>query len=390
MGARDGSVDDATAPFDASAPDASTPDASGVDATVSDGAPADGPSAEGGATDADSSAALNDGGAGQVAYAYVGTFLGGLWGFAIDTATGQPQQIGDAALHTGTVYGLAADPNASLLYGLDGTAAIRGYRMGDGGELTALQGFPMATNTPPSTIAIDQGGVYAYVGAGDGIHVYEIIAASGALQEVQNSPFARDTSPYYLAVSPSGRSLYAMGAGIRGYTIAADGTLTELAVDAGVPNPFGALVLHPSGAFLYSSGGGVYGWRVDPTTGALSPLPGSPFSTDVSSDTGATDLAFDSTGRFGYATSFATGHLTEFDVDAATGFLTPRAPAKSSGAYSVAVDPGGSFVLVGNDDEDAFSIFRLDPTTGALTPSTGSPFPGTGLQPEPLVVRLPR
>jgi 6-phosphogluconolactonase len=195
--------------------------------------------------------------------------------------------------------------------------------------------------------------------------------------------------------APSGRFLCASESGtggIRTYSIAANGTLTDVtgaaAVGAGTLLA-GALVFHPSGAFLYSSGGGVDAWHVDVATGALSPVEGSPFRADVASDPQATDIAFDSTGRFAYATDFATDHLTVFDVDAAAGSLSARpATHATPSPYSVAVAPSGRFVFVGNDDANEFSIFLVDPATGALTPSQGSPFPGTGLQPEAVIVRL--
>ena len=50
--------------------------------------------------------------------------------------------------------------------------------------------------------------------------------------------------------------------------------------------------------------------------------------------------------------------------------------------YSVAVDPAGRFVYVGNDDANLLSVVSLDPATGALAPIADSPFAVNGLQPE--------
>jgi 6-phosphogluconolactonase len=50
--------------------------------------------------------------------------------------------------------------------------------------------------------------------------------------------------------------------------------------------------------------------------------------------------------------------------------------------YSVAIDPAGRFVYVGNDDANQLSAFSLDAATGTLNPIAGSPFTANGLQPE--------
>lgn len=77
---------------------------------------------------------------------------------------------------------------------------------------------------------------------------------------------------------------------------------------------------------------------IDASTGALSPVPGSPFATDTLS-------------------------------------------------VEVAVDPSGKFVYVANGDPPAnnISAFAIDPSTGALTPVPGSPF-AVGPNPQSIVV----
>ncbi len=410
----DGGVLDATVPSDAgdaTAPqglDARSDDGDAADARVEDagasdaqGATSDDATAEAASRDAALDAGASDDAAqtASVAYAYVGTYLGGIWPYSIVTSTGVPTLLGDAAVDFGAeINSLAATPSGTLLYAVDGAGqgAIRGYRIGVGGALSPLTGFPMSMGAVPIALAIDAGGVFAYVSAADGIHVYEIIYASGTLHEVDGSPFARTVAPYYVAVDPSGRFLYGAAAGgIHIYSIAVTGTLTETSQSpaGGDSLVIGALVFHPSGRFLYASGAGgsgLNGWSVDPTTGGLMLLAGSPFSLDVTSDIFATDLAIDRTGESAFATSNSDGHLTAFDVDASTGFLSRRLVLDAGGAaYSVAVDPGGRFVFVGIDDADIFGVDAFDPVSGTLTPVQGSPFTGTGLQPQAVIVDAP-
>jgi 6-phosphogluconolactonase (cycloisomerase 2 family) len=78
-------------------------------------------------------------------------------------------------------------------------------------------------------------------------------------------------------------------------------------------------------------------------------------------------------------------HVSGFTIDAGTGILTevPHSPFDAKPApYSVAVDPAGRFVYVGNDDDNHISAFAIDQATGAPTPVDHSPFDAIGLQPE--------
>ena len=98
-------------------------------------------------------------------------------------------------------------------------------------------------------------------------------------------------------------------------------------------------------------------------------------------------VAVDPRGQYLYASDFL-GTVTGYSIDASTGAFAavPGSPFNAQPLpYSVAVDPAGRFVYVGNDDSDEVSVFSLDRATGALTPITGSPFAARGLQPEIVV-----
>src|SRR5207237_6410788 len=114
-GAADGNPQ-ANAP-DGGLADAPLVDGGALDATVTgdDATAPSGPdaradaAADGAAPDA---RAANDASAeAGTAYAYVGTFLAGIWGYSIDTSTGTPTLIGDAAVDFGAqIYSLAVYP----------------------------------------------------------------------------------------------------------------------------------------------------------------------------------------------------------------------------------------------------------------------------------------
>ena len=121
---------------------------------------------------------------------------------------------------------------------------------------------------------------------------------------------------------------------------ASTGALTVLS-QMTIPNYY--LVVHPSGKYLYASSptnsnrGNVLGFHVDRNNGSLTPLPGSPYATSGSYPR---SLVIDATGRFLYLVNVFgdTSDASEVDgyaIDPATGSLTfvPGSPF-SAGPYS--------------------------------------------------------
>ena len=137
-----------------------------------------------------------------------------------------------------------------------------------------------------------------------------------------------------------------------------------------------ALADAAGGPFLYSANPdptnpSISGFSIDPTSGILSPLSGSPFPLPVSHY-----IAADLTGAYLYVTSGAS--IVGYGINATTGALTalPGFPVSTgANAYSITIDPTNRFLYVANDGAASVSGFTLDTTTGALTPMAGSPFP---------------
>jgi DNA-binding beta-propeller fold protein YncE len=145
------------------------------------------------------------------------------------------------------------------------------------------------------------------------------------------------------------------------------------------------MAIDPTGKFLYVGylnegvGGGVDAYLIDGTTGALSSIPGAPFS--VGDGVGPGSLAIDSSGKFLIVTlnqsaGSAPGNcLAVLAINAGTGALSsvsgsPFAPATYCGP--VIADPseptiyvGTGGVLTGPTTVDVLSVTQ---TTGALTP----------------------
>ncbi|HEY4000897.1 MAG TPA: beta-propeller fold lactonase family protein, partial [Candidatus Xenobia bacterium] len=86
--------------------------------------------------------------------------------------------------------------------------------------------------------------------------------------------------------------------------------------------------------------------------------------------TGTTSLQVK--GRFVYA-AVSTGSVAAFIVDPSSGALTPTTGVSTPSAFGLAADPQGRFLYVTNDNPGTVSGFRINPVDGTLTPVPGAP-----------------
>jgi hypothetical protein len=83
------------------------------------------------------------------------------------------------------------------------------------------------------------------------------------------------------------------------------------------------------------------------------------------------------TAGFAYVANNNSNNVSAYTIDGATGALTPIPGSPfPAGLYpdSVTVDPTGQFAYVANAGSNNVSAYTIDGTTGALTPVPGSPF----------------
>jgi 6-phosphogluconolactonase len=128
--------------------------------------------------------------------------------------------------------------------------------------------------------------------------------------------------------------------------------------------------------------GNVSGYTIEPSTGALTPIANSPFA-----GFNSVSVAVGPRGKFAYVANQGSspdfsGTVLGYKIDPSTGALTPIAgspfPANAL-PFSVTVDPNGKFAYVANFDSNTGSStvsgYTIEPCTGALTATAGSPFP---------------
>jgi 6-phosphogluconolactonase (cycloisomerase 2 family) len=261
-------------------------------------------------------------------------------------------------------YMMSSTSNAVSAYTIDATT----------GALTANASGPVATGAGPLSVAVDLQGRFAVVANtnSSNLSVFKIDAGTGSLAPVTGSPFTA-ALPTAVAIEPSGRFVYAsngLTSSLSVYSMDANGTLSAVGAQIPVGASPTAVSIDPTGKFAYvaNAAGQVYGFSINPFTGALTPIPGSPVLT------GGTPrpLAIDPTGRFAYVANSTSNDISAFNIDSSTGVLTGfGVQADAGNPVGITVDPTGRFVHVANYSTNGFRAYAINQVSGQL--STFSP-----------------
>lgn len=247
---------------------------------------------------------------------------------------------------------------------------------GDGNELSSIQRLAFHPATRRLFVIND--------GASNTLSVYNVNTRSGALSFAYTLSLGPGAWTC-VAVHPSGSPLIVGGfvstaAGqVRSYTLS-DGGATPAPggpASAGDALPY-TCRFSQDGRHLYAGGYGesaIAGFRVDAASGALSPLPGSPYSSGLSYPTG---YAADSAGRLFAATGGpAGGPVAALIGD--DGALVPAGGSPFSSGLGQALDglwhPAG-FYLAGDYLNGKIGVYRVQGAGAATTLAavSGSPF----------------
>ena len=134
------------------------------------------------------------------------------------------------------------------------------------------------------------------------------------------------------------------------------------------------LTFGPDGHFAYlieELGGMVDVFHYDPATGALDSIQRIAAHPDTASGPWrSSDIHLSPDGRFLYASNRAETTVTLFSVDKEKGTLRRMAVESTFGREprNFTVDPTGNWLLVGDQDSNRIVVYRIDKTTGELTP----------------------
>jgi 6-phosphogluconolactonase len=245
------------------------------------------------------------------------------------TLVGSPVKVGSAP------RSFAIDRSGKFLYlACINEAGIYGFNIDSTtGALTPLLGSPFPNSgSRTAAIALDPSGEHAFVpnNASKNVSVFSVNPKTGQLAFAENR--YAGVAPAWAIADKSSAHLYVLSDvddTIYAYSIDATGALTPLSTPAfhDVADPLSA-TLGPEGRFLYvpnwSSNSGfpantVSVFSIDPVTGVLVDVPGSPFATGA----GPSFIAFEPFGKFAYVANELAGTLAGFSVDSATGAIKP-------------------------------------------------------------------
>ena len=295
------------------------------------------------------------------------------------TATINPNTGGLSSISIETVpffgSGVAAAPNARFLYASAGTQ-IFGYSIGQpNGTLTPIAGSPFSfpPNASIQGLATAPNSLFLYAADVAGsIDAFSIDSVTGVPTAIPGSPFASGAN-YQLVVDPSGKFLYAsdddLPGGILAFTIDSTGVLTPVSGSPfAIPGqtvansePFGIV---DSGSFVYAAltaANQIAAFSIDSVTGALTPVPGSPFSA------GDQPTTLTSANNFLYAANWTNGSISGYSFSPTSGALTAiHGSPFGSDITTLEADPSGKFLYAGTSLGTL--DFDINSATGALTP----------------------
>jgi PKD repeat protein len=296
-------------------------------------------------------------------FAFVASSAGGsgvtLSTKAVEVATGLLAPTANSTLSLGnqfTLSGMTLDPTSKFLYLYGGTTILNFVVDPVSGALMQQDSTIANGNVQGGgLLAFTPDGGFAFLASSDAnksnstgadiVTVYSVDSTAGTLNAIGTSS-SQVQSPKASALDTQGKYLYVLG--------------SKAGVTDG-PSQIG-------------------GYSINPQTGALRPLPGSPFS--VGSQVSPVAMAVDPAGRFVYAAGGSAttegASLSAFSIDAATGLLTElssspiAAGGGSSSPINFSLDPSGTFayLLTATAESDAeiqqsIQVFSVNAATGA-------------------------
>jgi 6-phosphogluconolactonase len=311
-----------------------------------------------------------------------------------------------AVCAAGFLSGCASGHKQFVYVAGPGTNETFEFRVQPNGSLVPLgtPNFPVGSN--PVALKPHTSGDFLYVAdfSGNDVTLLDINQSNGNLSvpvsiSIVNpvnptNIFATDKGPVSLAMSPTAPFLFAVNqtAGdVTAYTV--DPGTGSLGVLAGSPFPIvpashpSSMAISPKGDFLYianATEGTIAVFNIA-GNGVLAQA-GIP--TSVGAGATPTSIAVEHSGRFLYVTDPAHNAVLGFSIQTG-GVLSPitgspfLAGAEPAG---LGIDPQGALLFVANSGSNNVSAYAIDPNSGALGQVTGSPFATGGVGPSAVAV----
>jgi len=232
----------------------------------------------------------------------------------------------------------------ALFYVANAEGSVSAFQASADGTVTELAGSPFPAGSGPAAIvAADQPNLlYVANSQSNNVSGYSLEPNTFVPRPLAGSPYTTGEGPASIVIAP-----------------------------ANSPNPFGPRLVMV--ADKLSSNISAFSVAGD---GSLSPVPGSPFPVGGAPSSVATGTTI-APLNFAYVTIPASNKIAGYSIDGSSGALTPLAgsPFPAGVEPLSAVVAAGGFLVVTNNGSNSLSVYSIDPSSGALTPVSGSPFP---------------
>jgi len=190
---------------------------------------------------------------------------------------------------TGQTNGVAVAPNGTSLYGSNARAnQVLGLRFDQSsGFEVGQESIFTAGGTGSIRLVVAPNGGHLYV-ANFGTNTVGVATLDGSGNAAAVTSFPTSAAaPVDVAITPSGNFVYVLGttsnsiAGFRLDSASSDGLPVGVLPTTAAAVNGQRLSIDPTGRYLYTASlmGSLYGFEIDASTGALTPVPGSPFAT---------------------------------------------------------------------------------------------------------------
>lgn len=262
--------------------------------------------------------------------------------FLMGTLIGCGAASDSASVRTSTPVNTTPTIKPKFAYTGNQGASLSGYSVDPlTGALTPLSGFPLAVGVNPVYVTHDPQNRFLFVSdsAANMLHVYGIDSSTGALREIDPSPYNTMIESERVLVDPSGTHVYVYRTGA-------------------------------SDSYPGVTGNQIVAFNLSPA-GVLSEVKGSPFLTGAPGTgfASATGMAIDTAGKFLYLQDVS--NLYTFSIDAASGSLTLSQTLPSQYGGGIALDPGRSYLYAAGSN--SLLAYGIDPASGLLSLAKSTP-----------------
>jgi 6-phosphogluconolactonase (cycloisomerase 2 family) len=299
----------------------------------------------------------------------------------------------------GGLAGCASGSKTFLYVTGPGTNEVFQFQMHSNGSLTPLSQPTSAVGSAPTSVVLQPAGNFAYIAnsAGNNVTLLSVNKGNGQLTIPTNpnpipslnppNVFNAGTGPVAIAASVVNPFLYVANQGsgdISAFTI--DPGTGNLGLISGSPFAIGAS-FHPSSIAASSKGNFLY--VVDPVLGQIAAFSISSsgvlsaVGTPVAVGVNPTFVTVEPTGRFVYVADKGSNAVFAFSIQSNGALSAINGSPFAAGSQPVAIttDPQGALLYVANHGSNSVSAYVIDASSGALGAVSGSPFATGGAGP---------